>query len=819
MKSLIYETSLHTQQLLSLAYENELLRQEIRVSREAAEITASLVVAQFEETEKILRRFQIANAQLRTVLNSAAKISIIATDTSGIITTFNTGAENLLGYGAKEVIGKATPEIFLMESVLNSYGDQLSAEHGRRITGLIDVLFEYALLDSSEQLEWIYVKKDGTSFPVDMTINALREPDGMVSGILCIASDISERKRAESILKKAHDELEKRVQQRTAELAKANQELQIEIRERRQVEDALRDSEAKYRSIFENAAEGIFQTSQQGSLITANPAMAKMLGYQSPEDIIKSVADFKHQLYVNPETRDRLQELMEKDGSVKNFEADYYKKDGSVINVCINGHVVRDEQGNSLYYEGMIEDISQKKRSEEFKIAKESAEAATKAKSDFLANMSHEIRTPMNAIIGLTELALRTDMTMQQKDYLRKIHLSSHSLLKIINDILDFSKIEAGRLELENSEFKLNDVLDNISDMFSSRIAEKGIEMVLSVSEDVPQQLTGDSLRLSQILINLANNALKFTEKGQVVIRVSLLTKDEQQVRLRFKVFDSGIGISKDYLPDLFKSFTQADTSTTRKYGGTGLGLTICRQLVIMMGGEIWAESEPGRGTTIYFTAGFGIKNNIEQKPEMPPPDLRGMRIMIVDNNEIAREIYTEILTSFSYRVTQSGSGQEAIKELLKESKGQDTYKLVITDWRMPVMDGMETLKNIKKYPELSEIPVIMMTAFGREEIMLQAEEAGVSAFLIKPVKQSLLFDTIINTFNKFDGAQFFLNNFQHSGEKALDTARHLKGSRILLVEDNPINQQVAMEILQEAGIVVETADNGKQAITAVCSS
>ncbi|MDM8535412.1 response regulator [Desulfobacterales bacterium HSG17] len=819
MKSLIYETSLQTEQILSLARENELLRREIRVSREAAEITANLVVAQFEETEKILRRFQVANAQRRAVLNSAAKISIIATDTSGIIRTFNTGAESLLGYNAQEVIGKQTPEIFLMESVLNAYGEQLSDDEGSRISGLLDVLFEYALLDSSEQLEWIYVRKDGTRFPVDMTVNALREPDGTVSGMLCIASDISERKRAESILKKAHDELEKRVRQRTAELAKANLELQTEIRDRRQAEDALRDSEAKYRSIFENAAEGIFQTSEQGRLITANPAMAKMLGYESPEDIISHITDLKSQLYVHPERRDRLRELMEKDGFIKNFEADYYKKDGSIINVCLNGHLVLDEQNNSLYYEGMLEDITQKKRSEELKIAKEAAEAATRAKSDFLANMSHEIRTPMNAIIGLTELAIKTEMTPKQQDYLRKIHFSSHSLLGIINDILDFSKIEAGRLDLEKTEFKLNNVLDNISDIFSSRIAEKGIEMVLSIAENVPRILIGDSLRISQILINLANNALKFTEKGEVVIKVSLLKKDEQQVRLRFKVSDSGIGISKEYLPDLFKSFTQADSSTTRKYGGTGLGLTICRQLVLMMGGEIWAESEPDKGTDIYFTAGFDIKIDFEQQPAMPPSDLRGLRIMVIDNNEIAREIYTEILNSFSYRVTPIGSGQDALKELIKENNSQDPYKLVITDWKMPVMDGMETLRNIKNHPELSEIPVIMMTAFGREEVMTKAEEAGANAFLIKPVKQSILFDTIVNTFDRVDCSKFISNDFLQAEKKPLDAIRHLQGARILLVEDNPINQQVALEILQEAGVIVETADNGKQALIAVCKS
>ncbi|MGE0084591.1 MAG: response regulator [Desulfococcaceae bacterium] len=795
--------------------ENRLLRQEIRVSREAAEITASLVVRQFEETEKILRRFQIANEQRKAVLNSATQIAIVATDRSGLITIFNTGAENLLGYRTEEVVGKKTPELFL-ESVLDTNGNTTDSEHSGRISGAVDVLFNYALLGSAEHLEWTCIRKDGNRFPVSMTVNALRNPDGAVTGMLCIASDISARKQAEAALKTAHNELEARVRQRTAELAKINQELQTEIRERSQAEKALRESEEKYRGIFENATEGFFQTTPDGKVITVNPAMVRFMGYESEKELIETVTDIRIQFYVRPEDRDEFRRQIETDGFVSRFETRFCRKDGIIIDVSLNARLVRDENGNPRFYEGMIQDITQRKRSEELKIAKEAAEAATKAKSGFLANMSHEIRTPMNAIIGLTELALKTDLNSRQQDYLGKIHTSAHSLLGIINDILDFSKIESGRLELEHSPFSLRTVMDSLSDMFSGKVAEKGIELAIFIANDVPCDLMGDSLRLSQILINLTNNAVKFTDRGEVVVRASLLRTEGEKVRLRFEIADTGIGIDRDFLPFLFTSFSQADASTTRKYGGTGLGLTICRQLARLMNGDICAESEAGRGSIFYFTAEFGLHsgNGIISPPE--PQFLRGRRILVVDNNETSRYIYMEILKSFSCTAVSAGSAEEAI-EKLKQSLAEVSYDLVLMDWRMPDMDGIKALEQIREMPGISEIPVVMMTAFGREEIMRRAQAAGATAFLIKPVKQSLLFDTLINIFDH-EGKNR-VPKIQLSEDKENIRTDFLRGRRILLVEDNLINQQVATEILQYAGAVVETADNGKSALDSLCCS
>ncbi len=792
-----------------LMEENEILRQEIRVSREAAEITASLVVRQFEETEKILRRFQITNEQRKAVLNSATQIAIVATDRSGIITIFNTGAENLLGYKTEEMVGKKTPEIFL-ESVLDARGSTTSFEYSGRISGAVDVLFEYALQGSAEQLEWTFIRKEGARFPVSMTVNALRSPDGEVSGMLCIASDISERKQAEAALKTAHNELEARVRKRTAELAKINQELQTEIRERSQAEKALRESEEKYRSIFENATEGFFQSTPDGRLITVNPAMVRFMGYASEKEILESITNVKTQFYVNPRDRDEFRRKIETEGSVRSFETRFYRKDGNIIDVSLNARLIRDENGSPLFYEGMFQDITQRKRSEELKIAKEAAEAATKAKSNFLANMSHEIRTPMNAIIGLTELALKTDLDPRLEDYLGKIHTSAHSLLGIINDILDFSKIEAGRLELECRSFSLRTVMDSLSDIFSGRVAEKGIEMAICIAPDVPCALMGDSLRLSQILINLTGNAVKFTSKGEVVVRASLIRAEEKKVRLRFEISDTGIGIDRDFLPFLFTSFSQADASTTRKYGGTGLGLTICKELVRMMNGDICAESEGGKGSIFYFTAEFGLESGNGNRPSPVPERLRSRRILVVDNNQTSRHIYSEMLNSFSCTAVSAGSAEEAI-EKLKHAPDAEPYDAVLLDWRMPGTDGITATEQIRQTPGISEIPVIMMTAFGREEIMQRAQAAGASAFLIKPVKQSVLFDTLMDIFNQEGTGRDA--TVQSSERKKNSWKNFLRGRQILLVEDNLINQQVATEILQAAGAVVKTADNGAAAL------
>ncbi len=499
-------------------------------------------------------------------------------------------------------------------------------------------------------------------------------------------------------------------------------------------------------------------------------------------------------------------------GETSTREMQMARRDGSRFWARLTGRAV-DADDRSRGSVWIIDDITVEHEAiEEMQKARALAEEAARMKSDFLANMSHEIRTPMNAIIGTAYLALKTNPSARQRDYLKKIQASSQILLSIINDILDLSKIEAGKLVVERTDFELQQVIDSVTNLVSEKAAGKGLELIVNVAGDVPPTLVGDPLRLGQVLTNYVNNAVKFTEHGEIEIGVTVDHSGGREVLLRFAVRDTGIGLTDEQKNRLFQNFEQADTSTTRKYGGTGLGLSIAKQLSELMGGAVGVESELGKGSTFWFTARLGRAKRKHSRPLLNPA-MRGCRVLLADDSDTARDVISEMLRSLTFDVTAVASGDAAIAEIARADAAGERYEVALLDWRMPDLDGIGTAKEIRAL-HLEQPPrLVIISAFGRDELFRTAEAAGIENVLIKPLSPSLLFDTIVN-----NGATEEEEATQEAlTESELETRlASIAGARVLLVEDNDMNQQMASELLESVGLDVELAENGRIAVEKV---
>ena len=621
--------------------------------------------------------------------------------------------------------------------------------------------------------------------------------------------------------------------------------------------DGLRKAEENYRSIFENAVEGIFQTSQSGVVINANPAMLRIFGYDPEKESIVNIPEFVQRSYVSLADRKKFASVLSKKGQIAGFETELLCKDGDRIWVSISARVVRDENGKVLHNEGAIENITERKKAEEevrrlnrelerrvrertaqlktvnhqleeaIRYAHEmarDAELASISKSEFLANMSHEIRTPMSGVIGACELAMNTDPDCRQREYLDIIRASARSLLGIINDILDFSKIEAGRLELENLPFSIREVTEEVCDLFFDKIAEKRLEIILDISSELPSRVIGDSLRLRQVLTNLLSNAFKFTGSGEICILTKFWEAGERDhqdfasdtVTFLFCIRDTGIGIKPEVRDKLFEAFTQGDGTVARKYGGTGLGLAICRRIVNMMDGDIWAESELGKGSAFFFTARFGTSpGESALRPEFPRR-LKNLRVLAAEGNASALRVIRRMLESFGFRVETARDAGEALA-MYRESVRGEGFDLILTDADLPGTDGItvaeEIMRNFSYLHKYKHVRtpriIIMMSVYGRGGNIRRAGEAGFEHYLIKPARQSVLCDRILEAFGCKE---------KQADEMGTDMARASEFSYIsvLLAEDNMTNQRIATEVLKMAGISVDVVGNGSDAVRAV---
>ena len=738
------------------------IRERNRTAREVRELNANL------ELQVQLRTAQLEESSaLRQAVLANAGYGIIATDADGAITLFNPAAETMLGVSSADALGTRV-ERFHDPHELAMGAMQREAELERPVAAGFEALIA-RVGDAPDVGEWTYLAADGRRIPVLLTVSALRRDDGALLGYLGISVDLTARKSREA---------------------------------------ALKFSEGKLRGLFELSPLGIVLTDSAGGFVESNPAFQRLLGYEG-----RDLYALDRRALIPPEYEVQERGVMatlQRTGSYGPYETHYIRKDGSRVPVRLNGMVLTIDENRYVW--SIVEDITIQRHAETAMVsAVAHAEAASRAKSEFLANMSHEIRTPMNAILGMLQLLQRTGLDARQRDYAAQTTQAASTLLAILNDILDFSKIEAGHQLLDAQEFALDPLMRNLATILGSNIGDKDMEVVYDLDPAIPPRLVGDSLRLQQVLINLAGNAVKFTHYGEVVVSARVESRDDQQVSIRFGVRDTGIGIAQDKLESIFEGFTQAEASTSRRFGGTGLGLTISRKLVRLMGGDLRVDSERGMGSRFHFTLTFPIaEGDGSEAGEVLPVAIPGMevlRALVVDDNDSARESIREMLQSLGWPVDVAASGQEGLDCIDAARASGEPYGVVFIDWRMPGMDGWETSQRIRDgRGEGAEPLIVMVTAHGRELLSERsaAETSVLDGFLMKPVTVSMLLDAV---------AGVHAPDRDPAAETLVSGSHRLDGMRILVVEDNPANQQVVQELLSAEGAEISIADGGAIAL------
>jgi two-component system sensor histidine kinase/response regulator len=632
----------------------------------------------------------------------------------------------------------------------------------------------------------------------------------LLSTILLSGANTLENFELYRMVQKARDELENRVKERTLELAETNKKLQLEVAERRRAEEALRIERDNSERIAGSIGAGLGMVSRDYRVFWINDILRQRWGEINGQ---LCYAAFEHRSEICPQCGAREVFELGKEEAV--YERERKDIHGNTIWSEVITTPLKDEKGNIYAAMELMIPITERKRAEEeLRRAKQAAEAANQAKSYFLANMSHEIRTPMNGILGMTGLLLETPLSPEQREYAETLHSSADSLLTIINDILDYSKIEAGKLDFETLDFDLRTAVEDTVDMVKIRANEKGLDLACLIQHEVPSLLLGDPGRLRQVLMNLMDNAVKFTEKGEVVIRITLEEESDRQATLRFAVSDTGIGIPQDRRDRLFQSFSQGDPSTTRKYGGTGLGLAISKNIVEKMGGRIGVESAEGEGSTFWFTAVFEKQPVDRERSPRMFEDIRGRRILVVDDNATNRLFLREQLNSWRCLPEEAANGEEALAKLRAAVEAKDPFLVAILDMEMPGMDGATLGRKIKEDPDLCRTILMLLTSQGRRGDAKRMEEIGFAAYLMKPVKSAQLHDCLalaIGSKSTAPGTRSVPIITRHSVAEAKK-----QKIRILLAEDNLTNQKVALHILEKIGYPAEAVANGKEVLSAL---